>query len=200
MSDKATLRTAARAHRKRLSEMFPDAALRLAAQADALLDALFGTTGGWSREAARGRRLTVALYRARGSEIDPSLLARRLADMSCDLCLPVVLERDAPMGFRAWSPGDPLTPDLAGSAAPLASAPEVAPDLILCPLLAFDDTGARLGQGGGYYDRTVAVLSGVAFVGLAYAGQAVDQLPMERHDIALHGVLTGTGYRPCRKV
>ena len=87
-----------------------------------------------------------------------------------------------------------------GSDAPLPLAETVDPDLIVTPLLAFDDFGGRLGQGGGYYDRTFAVRPGVVRIGFAYDGQRVDRLPMERHDIALHGVLTEVGYTAARKV
>ena len=71
----------------------------------------------------------------------------------------------------------------------------VTPDLINTPLLAFDAAGGRLGQGGGYYDRTFAALPAAVRVGFAYAGQALENLPVEAHDIRLHGVLTERGYR-----
>lgn len=105
----------------------------------------------------------------------------------------------APLRFRAWAPGQPLLPDLAGSPAPLPEAAEVRPDLILCPLLAFDRLGGRLGQGGGYYDRTLAERPEALAIGLAYAAQQVERLPMDEHDKPLHGVLTEIGYLPTRK-
>ena len=142
----------------------------------------------------------VALYRGMGSELDPDPLTRALMETGVSICLPVVLQRDAPMIFRRWSPGEPLELDVAGCPAPLPLAETVDPDLIVTPLLAFDDFGGRLGQGGGYYDRTFAVRPGVVRIGFAYDGQRVDRLPMERHDIALHGVLTEVGYTAARKV
>lgn len=138
----------------------------------------------------------VALYRAMGSEMDPQPLARALLAAGRILCLPVVVERDAAMIFRAWSPGEPLEMDAAGCPAPLPLAEVVAPDLIVTPLLAFDGSGGRLGQGGGYYDRTFAAFPDIARIGLAYAGQAVERLEAEAHDMRLHGVLTEAGYRP----
>lgn len=198
MTSKAELRAAARSHRKGLSILAPAAAERAAGHAEAMLDALFGTTGSWADEARRGRRLTVAVYRPRGAEIDAAPLGRALEALSCDLCLPVVEALNAPLVFRAWAPGQALRPDLVGSAAPLADAPELAPDLIITPLLAFDKYGHRLGQGGGYYDRTFAVCPDAARVGLAWAAQEIERLPAEGHDIALHGVLTETGYMPAR--
>ena len=179
MIDKHELRAAMRATRKRLAGLDPEASLRAAEHAGDLPSGDI-----------------VAVYRAIGSEIDADALSMALAKQGRQLCLPVVIERDAPMIFRRWSPGEPLELDAAGVPAPLPLAETVAPDLILTPLLAFDATGGRLGQGGGYYDRTFAARPDVVRVGFAYAGQQVADLPVEPHDIRLDGVLTERGYRP----
>ena len=179
MIDKRELRSVMRATRKRLAGLDAGAADRAAEQAGAL---------------PPGR--IVAVYRAIGSELDVEALSRALMEAGRELCLPVVVERDAPMLFRRWSPGEPLELDEAGVPAPFPLAEVVDPDLILTPLLAFDGQGGRLGQGGGYYDRTFAARPDVTRIGFAYAGQEVDDLPAEPHDIRLHGVLTETGYRP----
>ena len=90
--------------------------------------------------------------------------------------------------------------------APLDLAGEIAPDLIIVPLLAFDASGGRLGQGGGYYDRTLEALRAldrvppIAAVGLAYAAQQMDNLPMDPHDQPLDGVLTEAGYRSAKRI
>jgi 5-formyltetrahydrofolate cyclo-ligase len=135
-----------------------------------------------------------------GSELDPEPLARALIAGGASLCLPVVLQRDAPMIFRRWSPGEPLEMDAAGCPAPLPLAESVDPDLIVTPLLIFDDHGGRLGQGGGYYDRTFAARPEATRIGFAFSGQRIEHLPMDGHDIPLHGVLTETGYTAARKV
>jgi len=179
MIDKRELRSVMRATRKRLAGLDAGAADRAAEQADAL---------------PPGR--IVAVYRAIGSELDVEALSRALIEAGRELCLPVVIEPDAPMIFRRWSPGEPLELDEAGVPAPFPLAEVVDPDLILAPLLAFDARGGRLGQGGGYYDRTFAARPAVTRIGFAYAGQQVADLPAEPHDIRLHGVLTETGYRP----
>ncbi len=179
MTDKHQLRAVMRATRKRLAGLDAGAAERAAEQADAL---------------PPGR--LVAVYRAIGSELDVESLSLALIRADRELCLPVVVERDAPMIFRRWSPGEPLELDKAGVPAPFPLAGVVDPDLILTPLLAFDARGGRLGQGGGYYDRTFAARPDVTRIGFAYAGQEVDDLPAEAHDVRLHGVLTETGYRP----
>lgn len=182
MIHKHELRATMRALRKRLADVDPGAAGRAAEHADRL---------------PAGQ--TVALYRAIGTELDTDALALALTRAGRELCLPVVLERDAAMIFRRWAPGEPLELDLAGCPAPLPLAETVTPDLIVTPLLAFDAFGGRLGQGGGYYDRTFAALDGIGRVGFAYAGQQQDPLPMERHDQRLDGVLTEMGYRPAQR-
>ncbi len=178
MTDKHQLRAALRATRKRLAEQDAGVAGRVAELAGDL---------------PQGQ--IVAVYRAIGSELDADALSTALSRAGRELCLPVVAELDAPMVFRRWTPGEPLELDEAGVPAPFPLAEIVEPDLILTPLLAFDAAGGRLGQGGGYYDRTFAALPNAVRVGLAYAGQQVDDLPTEPHDIPLHGVLTETGYR-----
>jgi 5-formyltetrahydrofolate cyclo-ligase len=66
-------------------------------------------------------------------------------------------------------------------------------------LLAFDRAGRRLGQGAGHYDRTLASLRArrpVFVLGLAFAGQEIDELPEEAHDQRLDAILTETDYLP----
>ncbi|MFN3537371.1 MAG: 5-formyltetrahydrofolate cyclo-ligase, partial [Brevundimonas sp.] len=132
-------------------------------------------------------------------------LARALIVHGLELALPVVVRRDAPLVFRRWRPGDPLELDQAGCPAPLDLAGEVTPDLIMVPLLAFDASGGRLGQGGGYYDRTLEALRAggmprIAAIGLAYAAQEMDTLPLDAHDQPLDGVLTEAGYRSAKRI
>ncbi|MFW2342282.1 5-formyltetrahydrofolate cyclo-ligase [Brevundimonas sp.] len=177
MTDKRALRSEMRARRMALAKDGPDAAARAADHTHRLPQ---GTC--------------VAVYHPIGSELGTAPLVEALVGRGVGLCLPVTLAPDAPMVFRRWTPGDPLEADLAGVPAPFPLAGEVVPDLILAPLLAFDDAGYRLGQGGGHYDRTFAGLPHAIRIGLAYAGQQLAALPVEPHDIPLHGVLTETGY------
>lgn len=181
-SAKTMLRASLRDLRKTLAAETPDAAERAAS--------LFPTD-----------RLTrfsvVAGYRARGGEIDPWPLMQRLAAAGVRLTLPVASDRESPLIFRAFAAGDPLAPDAFGIASPPPEATEVQPDLIITPLLAFDRFGGRIGQGGGHYDRTLALMRARAPVfalGLAYAGQEVARLPLEPHDQRLDAILTETAY------
>ena len=120
----------------------------------------------------------------------------RLDAAGVAIVLPVVVAQGAPLVFRLYTE-DTHEPDALGLLAPPASAPQVRPAAVILPLLAFDGAGTRLGQGGGYYDRTLAALraSGPALaIGLAYAGQQVDRLPCDAHDQRLDGVITENAY------
>ncbi len=146
--------------------------------------------------------MKVAGYRRLGSEMDPDPLMYALAKRGADLALPVCLAPTEPLVFRSWMSGDVLVPDLLGVAGPKATAVEVRPDVVIVPLLAFDRTGGRLGQGGGHYDRTLEQLraEGPLFaLGLAYAGQEVHKVPAEPHDQKLDAILTETGYIEVKK-
>jgi 5-formyltetrahydrofolate cyclo-ligase len=182
MADKVELRRLMRARRIGLGRDHPDAAIEAAAR---LPQAVFASAG------------IVAGYRPLGGEIDPAPLLRRFADAGARLALPAVAEVDAPLVFRAWKAGDALEPDALGIAAPLASATEARPDVVIVPLVAFDRRGGRLGQGGGYFDRTLAMLraSGpVLVIGLAFAGQEVDDVGAEAHDQHVDAILTERAY------
>jgi 5-formyltetrahydrofolate cyclo-ligase len=104
--------------------------------------------------------------------------------------------------FRAYSPGQPLEPDAVKIPSPTQAARTLIPDLVIAPVLAFDCDGHRLGQGAGHYDRTLAALrerGTVWVIGLAYAGQQIDQVPHEPHDQPLDAILTETGYHVVRR-
>lgn len=138
-----------------------------------------------------------AVYRPLGSEIDPGPLLARLLDTGAEPALPTAIARDQPLEFRLWDSRTPLQLDALGIPAPPAWADTVEPDLVVCPLLAFDRRGGRLGQGAGHYDRTLSNLRAtkpVFVLGLAFAGQELDEIPMEPHDQRLDAILTETDF------
>jgi 5-formyltetrahydrofolate cyclo-ligase len=128
-----------------------------------------------------------------GSEINPLPLMRRLSDAGAHLALPVVVGRGRPLSMRVYAFGDALVKGVWGIRVPSPEAPEVAPDVLLVPLLAFDRNGNRLGYGAGYYDMTIAALRArkpVVAVGIAFAAQEVDEVPTTPRDVRLDVVLT----------
>jgi 5-formyltetrahydrofolate cyclo-ligase len=144
-----------------------------------------------------GRRLapgiTVSGYSPLKSEISPLPLMRRCADAGAALALPVVVGRGKPLIMRAWSLGAPLGSGVWGIREPTADAPQVFPDILIVPLLAFDRTGHRIGYGAGYYDMTIAALrtrKPVVAIGIAFAAQEIDAVPATPRDARLDLVLT----------
>ena len=182
--DKTAVRQRLRVLRRTLAAQSPQAALEAAARLPVPAFTAFKVVSG---------------YRPQGAEIDPEPLMRLLAEAGATLCLPVAAHRDSGLAFRAWKPGQGLIPDAFGIPSPPPSSPDVEPDLIITPLLAFDRNGGRLGQGGGHYDRTLANLRArkrVFVLGLGYAGQEVPTIPLEPHDQRMDAILTETGYIP----
>jgi 5-formyltetrahydrofolate cyclo-ligase len=135
------------------------------------------------------------------SEINPLPLLRRLAGAGAALALPVVTGRGQPLTMRAWSPGAPLVAGVWGIREPPPEAPEVFPDIVIVPLLAFDRTGQRVGYGAGYYDMTLARLRRIKPViaaGIAYAMQEIAAVPATPRDARLDIVLTERETIDCR--
>jgi 5-formyltetrahydrofolate cyclo-ligase len=127
------------------------------------------------------------------SEINPLPLMRKLADAGARLALPVVAGRGQPLIMRSWQWGEPLVPGVWGIREPPPTAPELQPDILLVPLLAFDRSGHRIGYGAGYYDLTIAQLRAkkpIAAVGIAFAAQEVESVPRTAFDAGLDLVLT----------
>lgn len=175
---KSTLRREATARRREL--VAPDDAARL------LIDNLLGA--GAIPEGA-----TVSGFWPIGGEIDLTPVLRALAARGHEIALPVVVGRDQPLVFRAWRDGDEMSEGPWGIREPLESAPEIAPRVLLAPLLAFDRAGYRLGYGGGFYDRSLAMLRAggdVTAIGAAWAGQEVPVVPHDAHDQPLDWMLT----------
>jgi 5-formyltetrahydrofolate cyclo-ligase len=128
-----------------------------------------------------------------GSEIDTLPTMRSLADLGHITALPVVIGKDQPLIFRKWFVGEKLVPGAFGTSEPLASEPEIIPEILLVPMLAFDAQGYRLGYGGGYYDRTIEKfekLGPITTVGIAFSAQHVDTVPRGPHDRSLQWVAT----------
>jgi len=158
----------------------PDFAARIARFVDAL---------------AISNGAVVSSYWPMGDEADPRGLANALAARGHTLGLPVVVAKKSPLHFRAWREGGALIVHPFGMHEPPESAGRVTPDVLLVPLLAFDAQGTRLGYGGGFYDRTLYSLSAKRAIGIAYAGQEVDELPCHAHDHPLDAVVTEKGVR-----
>lgn len=112
-------------------------------------------------------------------------------------CLPVIVGPDQALAFRQWNVDKPLVKGVYDIWTPPETEPEVIPDVLLVPLVAFGPFGARLGRGGGYYDRTIKALRGRVqkpqVIGVAAHQQFIEFLETNPHDEPLDGVVTDKG-------
>lgn len=151
---------------------------------------------------------TVAVYAAMGSEVDPAAFAAAAAARGWRVAYPCMLSATDAMAYgqrmcmRAASAGDASeTPFIAHPTRAFAATdidssrfptvPAVALDMIIVPLVAFDRTGARLGYGGGCYDRYLPTLSPACqIIGIAFDEQRVDHVPTDAHDLPLSHIVS----------
>ena len=139
------------------------------------------------------RGMIVSGFSPMKSEINPVPLMRKLADAGARLALPAIAGRGKPLVMRAWGFGEPLASGQWGIREPTTEAPEVAPDILIVPLAAFDRAGHRIGYGAGYYDMTINALrarKAVTAIGIAFAAQEISHVPATEHDARLDLVLT----------
>ena len=137
----------------------------------------------------------IGLYRATDGEAPASGYARFFAEAGHQIALPRIEAMDGAMTFHAHS--DPygeadLEEGPVGLMQPAADSPQLVPDVLFVPLVGFTADGARLGQGGGFYDRWLADHPETLAIGMAWDVQEVDSLPVEDHDVPLTAIITTT--------
>ncbi|WP_319412954.1 5-formyltetrahydrofolate cyclo-ligase [uncultured Cohaesibacter sp.] len=135
----------------------------------------------------------IGLFSPVQSEVNVALLEAPLRARGCRLALPVTVGATG-MIFRLWEEGAGLVDAGYGTVGPDVSAPELLPDCLLMPLLAFDSRCNRLGYGAGHYDRYISERiiqnSRPHLVGLAFALQKLDKIPVGEYDLPLDAILT----------
>ena len=151
---------------------------------------------------------TVGVYAAMGSEVDPAAFAAAAAKRGWRVAYPCMLSAsDAAtcgqrMCMRTVAAGDVSTApfiahptrafaatDIDSDRFPIVPAAEL--DMVIVPLVAFDRTGARLGYGGGCYDRYLPILSPACqVIGIAFDEQRVDHVPTDAHDLPLPHIIS----------
>jgi len=144
---------------------------------------------------------TVAAFLSFDGEPDLAPALTRLDRQGVRLALPVIQDQPgkSSITFHAWNAGSTLKDNRYGIAEPCETAlvpiPEI--DLILVPLVGWDEQGNRLGMGASFYDRMFqpfADLDRPARIGVAYELQKVPAVPCEPWDVRLHGMLTENGW------
>ena len=147
----------------------------------------------------------IALYLPNDGEIDPRLLLQAAQRRGKATYLPVLNPWPRTrMVFQRIEPGEQLRRNRFGILEPVIRTARQrrvwALDLLLIPLVGFDEKGGRLGMGGGFYDRSLAYRAmrkkshKPTLLGLAHECQRVDRLPLESWDVALQATVTDQGW------
>ena len=131
-------------------------------------------------------------YYATPEEIDPSGALDTFRRMGATICLPRIVGAGA-LVLHTVDEIDGLEEGPHGIRQPAISAPIVDPDTIdlaIVPGVAFDVDGARIGYGGGYYDRLLPRIPRATWIGFAYDEQVLADIPHEAHDAHMHAIVT----------
>lgn len=144
------------------------------------------------------RAKNLAVYLANDGEMDPIVVMEKARYRSKQVFLPSL--HPSQNGHLCFASVDgPRITNKFGISEPDPKRNTLLPvrqlDVVLLPLVAFDEEGGRLGMGGGFYDRTFEFLkqSGLGkpkLIGLAHEFQKIESLPIEDWDVPLHGIVT----------
>ncbi len=129
-------------------------------------------------------------------EFDARRLITDLLANGWRAALPVVVQKRAPLEFRLWTPGAAMVDGVWNIPVPRDGA-AVAPDLVLGPLVGFDERRYRLGYGGGYFDRTLAALKPPPLaIGVGYEFSRLDTIYPQPFDQRFDIIVTEAAVRP----
>ncbi len=118
-----------------------------------------------------------------------SLFDRLIAQGHC-IALPVVLGKGQPLEFRTWTRDTPMASGVYDIPYPAEGAP-VHPSILIVPVVGFDDAGYRLGYGGGFYDRTLAVSEPKPLcIGVGFEIGRLPTIYPLPHDITMDRIVT----------
>ena len=113
-----------------------------------------------------------------------------------NIFLPVIGKENS-MHFYKWEKNDVLEINKFGMLEPFKSSKNIIPNVMLIPLLAFDNKKNRLGYGGGFYDRYLKKYlkryNNILTIGIAFSFQKHHKLPVSNNDVKLNYILTEKG-------
>ena len=126
-------------------------------------------------------------------EFDSRELVTELLEQGAQAALPAVVQARTPLEFRLWRPGDPTERGVYQIPVP-KKREVVEPDVLLVPLVGFDDRAYRLGYGGGYFDRTIAAMRQRPLaIGIGYELARLATIYPQPHDIPMDAIVTEQG-------
>ena len=142
------------------------------------------------------KKIIIAGYYPSNHEVDILKFLKEASKKKFRIVLPVINSESA-MSFRSWIFEEPLYVNKFGMLEPKNSGKAIVPDIIMVPLVAFDNKLNRIGYGKGYYDRSLKKINKskkiIISLGIAYYFQQCKRIPVNKHDYKLDYIFTERG-------
>jgi 5-formyltetrahydrofolate cyclo-ligase len=139
---------------------------------------------------------TVMVFTSKEKEVNTRPLIMALFGQGNPVVVPIIVKEDYSLRLSYLRDFSALVPSTFGVPEPIGSEiPAAADDIdtIILPMLGFDRKGGRIGYGAGYYDRFLSKNPGLRKIGIAFACQEVDSLPVDENDIRMDYIITEEG-------
>ena len=148
------------------------------------------------RKHFHSKKITIGGYYPSNYELNIIKFLEEASKKKFRITLPVIKSSNK-MFFKSWIFKEPLYVNQFGILEPKNSIKEIIPDLIMVPLVAFDNRLNRIGYGKGYYDRSLRKISKIKkntiSLGIAYSFQKCQKIPVNKHDFKLDYIFTEKG-------
>lgn len=132
----------------------------------------------------------ISFYMPIRGEVDCQPLIEQLLASGWLAALPKIIAKDAALQFRQWTPQSPMQAEIWQIPVP-QNTPELIPEVLLIPLVGFDQQLHRLGNGGGFYDRSLAGIAPKPLaIGVGFEATKLENIHPQQHDIAMDYVVT----------
>ena len=142
------------------------------------------------------KKIVIAGYYPCNYEVNILKFLEQASKKNFTIALPVIKFSNN-MSFKSWIFKEPLYINKIGILEPKNSNKDVLPDLIMVPLVAFDNNLNRIGYGKGFYDKSLKKISklkkNTIFLGIAYSFQKCSFIPVQKHDFKLDYIFTERG-------
>lgn len=166
-------------------------ATRLATSADERAEIAAKVAAGLDALIDFSARPTISLYWPFRGELDLRGWMASAHGRGAQIALPLVVAKAQPLVFRPWFPGCAMTRGVWNIPIP-ENGPEITPNVIIAPLVGYNDQNYRLGYGGGFFDRTIAGIAGKRLViGVGHPSAKTDGFVPHEYDIPMDVILLG---------
>ena len=139
---------------------------------------------------------TVMVFTSKEKEVNTEPLILSLLRQGNPVVVPIIVKEDVSLRLSYLRDFSALVPSTFGVPEPIGSEIPADPKdigTIILPMLGFDRSGGRIGYGAGYYDRFLSKNRNLRKIGVAFACQEVDSLPVDENDIPMDYIITEDG-------